>query len=157
MQILAAHRPQLVSTVLVGLHTESSDVDIVCEYRDPSSIRDTLRQLRCFEGYALKERDDHYLCQFHFQNWLFEIYASTTPVEKQLGYRHFKVMQRLVVLGGSAFQKSVQALKQQGLKTEPAIARLLQLEGDPYLAVLALEKESSDVLAYALKAKLIEP
>ena len=37
-------------------------------------------------------------------------------------------------------------LKQSGQKTEPAFAALLQLQGDPYAAMLKLEKLSDDEL-----------
>lgn len=48
-------------------------------------------------------------------------------------------MQRLVQVGGSPLRTRVRDLKELGLKTEPAICRVLGLSGEPYTAVLDLE------------------
>ena len=37
---------------------------------------------------------------------------------------------------GEDFKRKVVALKESGMKTEPAFAQLLGLDGDPYLALL---------------------
>ena len=37
---------------------------------------------------------------------------------------------------GPAFKEQIRGLKRNGLKTEPAFAKLLGLNGDPYRAVL---------------------
>lgn len=41
---------------------------------------------------------------------------------------------------GDPFRERIIQLKKQGIKTEPAFAQLLGLKGDPYLALLDLEK-----------------
>lgn len=41
---------------------------------------------------------------------------------------------------GSAFRKRIIELKSYGIKTEPAFARLLGLQGDLYSELLKLEK-----------------
>ena len=42
---------------------------------------------------------------------------------------------RLLDLAGESFRHNVIELEQSGLKTEPAFARLLGLNGDPYEAL----------------------
>ena len=37
---------------------------------------------------------------------------------------------------GAAFRQKIFQLKQSGFKTEPAFAQALNLDGDPYLALL---------------------
>jgi hypothetical protein len=39
---------------------------------------------------------------------------------------------------GEHFRQEIIKLKRQGLKTEPAFAKLLGLDGDPYKAILKL-------------------
>ena len=49
-------------------------------------------------------------------------------------------MKRLSKIGGTNFQSAVRTIKKTGIKTEPAIASILQLEGNPYNSVLSLER-----------------
>ena len=137
---LDAFTPQVVSTINVGLDTDQSDIDILCCFVDAHGFKDLFHQY--FQSYP----DFHYeahaaysLGQFAHGGFLFEIYGSVTPVKQQAAWRHFQIMQRLVKIGGSDFQHQVRALKEQGLKTEPAICKILQIEGDPYSAILQTE------------------
>jgi hypothetical protein len=43
--------------------------------------------------------------------------------------------------------------RRDGLKTEPAFADILGLDGDPYLALLDLEAVSDDTLAQMLRSR----
>lgn len=52
-----------------------------------------------------------------------------------MGWRHFVVEKRLLALGGQRLAASVMSLRQNGLKTEPAFATVLKLQGDPYQAL----------------------
>jgi hypothetical protein len=45
---------------------------------------------------------------------------------------------RILLEKGEAFRSQIVELKRQGMKTEPAFALLLGLEGDPYLELLKL-------------------
>ncbi len=56
------------------------------------------------------------------------------------------VQSRLLELDDGRFRAAVIALKQSGLKTEPAFADLLGLAGDPYKALLGLESMTEDDL-----------
>ena len=47
-------------------------------------------------------------------------------------------MARLINIGGEAFRDKLQRAKLSGMKTEPAIASILGLEGDPYESVAGL-------------------
>ena len=69
-----------------------------------------------------------------------------------MGFRHYQVMKRLSQIGGTNFQNAVKAIKRTGIKTEPAIASILQLKGNPYESVLLLEqlKEKDTELARLL-------
>lgn len=75
---------------------------------------------------------------FETGGWRIELYAESTAIEQQRGWLHFAIEQRLLALGGHAFRTAVLALRRQGMKTEPAFAAALGLQGDPYLALLDL-------------------
>ncbi len=155
LENLAEFQPEVVSTLFAGLDTEASDVDIVCYYQSADDFSTAVRDA-CgeFPDFTLQSRIASVLGRFTSAGIPFEIYGCTTPVTQQSAYRHYKVMLRLVDIGGEAFQKAVRHLKVSGLKTEPAIAKLLKLEGDPYVAVLDLEHRSDAELEQALRLLL---
>ncbi len=133
--------PVVVSTIIVGLDTDQSDIDIVCTYQSQTDFSQKLRRIIANYADASSTDGERYTVgRFHFGGFLFEIYGSSTAVTEQNGYRHYRMMERLVDLGGTTFQTAIRALKRAGLKTEPAIAAYLNLDGDPYQAVLALEQ-----------------
>jgi hypothetical protein len=79
--------------------------------------------------------------------------AKRPPVEKQRGWRHFAVERRLLTLGGADLTVAMLALRQQGMKTEPAFAAALRLRGDPYLALLDLDEQDDETLVSVLRAE----
>jgi len=152
LALLDKYSPTVVSTILVGLGTDNSDIDIICHYHSQSQfIDDCVKRLHRFANWQIHNEQEFVLGRFKFGGFQFEIYGSSTPVYKQLAYRHFQVMQRLVDLGGAKFAAAVVDLKKKGLKTEPAIAQLLNLPGDPYQAVLILGTESDASLLARLQ------
>ncbi|WP_349677266.1 DUF4269 domain-containing protein [Rhizobium sp. UBA1881] len=88
---------------------------------------------------------------FIAHGWEFEIFGSTAPVERQPGWRHLEVEQRLLALGGPSFRATVMKLRQAGLKTEPAFWSALNQSGAPYSGMLSLSVQSDDVLAEHLQ------
>lgn len=137
---LQAYSPEVVSTIFVGLDTKASDIDIVCSYQEQKAfVEDLDSACSARESYSLRLYEDHAVAQFHYNGFLFEIYASKTPVQKQAAYRHYMVMQRLVKVGGERFRIRIRQLKENGFKTEPAIYHFMKLSGEPFAAVLELE------------------
>jgi len=76
---------------------------------------------------------------FEFGGFEFECFGQPVPVERQYAYRHMLAEHDLLVRYPK-MRNEVIRLKEQGIKTEPAFARLLQLDGDPYEALLGLER-----------------
>jgi len=95
-------------------------------------------------------RHDHAVARFYCEQFLFEVYASTTPVQLQAAFRHYQIMKRLVDVGGNEFIEQVRHLKEAGFKTEPAICHVLGISGEPYTAVLELEQWSDTELKACL-------
>lgn len=70
--------------------------------------------------------------------WEIELFCQKIATDHQWGVRHFRVQARLLALGPD-LKEAVMRLKREGLKTEPAFAKVLLLSGDPYVALLELE------------------
>ena len=80
-----------------------------------------------------------------------EIFGQAVPTAQQNGFRHLLVEAAVLEAGGRTWRRAVRQLKKQGLKTEPAFAFLLQLTGDPYVALLELEGKSiAELLEFEL-------
>ena len=140
LEKLKPFSPELVSTIFVGLDTDNSDIDIICSYEDEDRYVSHFKKSFSLKlGYALEKRQGYILGSFIESGFEIEVYASTKPTKQQLGYRHYKIMERLVLAGEDAFCRQIKNLKQAGYKTEPAICHYLSLSGDPYLAILQVE------------------
>lgn len=145
---LKEYDPTVVSTIFVGFDLEDSDIDIICTYNDADVLANLIRLIYGdYDQFFCDIRNDHILSQFVFEGFLFEIYGSTLPVTEQRAFGHYEVMKRLSQIGGEPFQELMRATKRSGLKTEPAIASLFDLGGDPYEAVLLLNDCSHGELA----------
>ncbi|RUO38608.1 DUF4269 domain-containing protein [Aliidiomarina shirensis] len=148
---LDAYSPEVVSTIFVSLDTNESDIDIVCTYQEQEAFIEAFASAYSgYESYRLYPRQDHALGQFHCHQFLIEVYASKTPVKFQPAFRHYQVMKRLVNIGGNEFIEKIRQLKESGLKTEPAICRVMEISGEPYAAVLELERWSENELKVRL-------
>ncbi|MEM8777333.1 MAG: DUF4269 domain-containing protein [Cyanobacteria bacterium P01_G01_bin.49] len=155
LQKLERYNPVVVSTILVGLDTEDSDIDIVCSYNSQFIFFQDLQSLveGFFDGIC-KQRNNYVLARFEYAEYLFEIFGTNQKVEAQMAFRHYQIMQRLSRIGGTNFQNTVKAIKKTGIKTEPAIALILQLEGNPYHSVLMLEQLNDEVVEELLLRSL---
>ncbi|MGV2828374.1 DUF4269 domain-containing protein [Myxosarcina sp. GI1(2024)] len=137
---LKSYSPEVVSTIFVRLDTHKSDIDIVCTYLEQETfIRDLNKVLSSYDSYGMRSYENRVVGKFHFNEFMFEIYATEIPVKQQPAYRHYQVMKRLVAIGGSDFTEKVRKLKESGIKTEPAICRVLEISGEPFTAVLDIE------------------
>ena len=141
LQKLAQYNPVVVSTILIDLDTDDSDIDLVCSYNSQSAFFYQLKSLISnYPDLICHKRDNYVIAQFHYAGFLFEIFGANQKVESQMAFRHYQIMKRLCEIGGKDFQNAVKAIKKTGIKTEPAIASILQLEGNPYNSVLMLEQ-----------------
>ena len=74
---------------------------------------------------------------FRYRSFDFELLAQPVPVEEQDAYRHMLV-EHHVLETRPQIREDIVRLKASGWKTEPAFARVLGLEGDPYDGLLDL-------------------
>ena len=144
--LLRAYGPVLAGTVPLGIDTPASDLDVLCEV--PAAAQEAFGELLrarfgAQPGFRLAQRTigGHAttVVGFRYEAEELEVFGQALPTAQQHGWRHLLVEHAVLVAGGEAWRAAVRALKQQGLKTEPAFAQLLGLPGDPYAALLALE------------------
>jgi hypothetical protein len=156
LEVLAAFDPHVAGTPPLGLDLPSSDIDVLCFAPDVRTFTETV--WRAFSGapaFIAKQWVDPprpVVASFEAAGWRIELYGEAIPVEQQRGWRHFAVERRLLALGGHGFRAAVLALRQRGMKTEPAFAAVLELRGDPYLAMLDLGDRGDQTLISLLLA-----
>jgi hypothetical protein len=145
--LLSQFRGVLASTIALGIHTPTSDLDFLCEVQDLDRFADTIQHhfghLRDFSLVTMPVPSESRGCSFWCDDFEIEVFGSTVRLEAQFGFRHYTVMARLIKLGGDAFCDKLRAAKLAGLKSEPAVAAILSLPGNPYESVAALS-DSTD-------------
>lgn len=151
LDLLAAFDPHVAGTPPLGIDVAGSDIDVLCHAPDPAAFAahlwEFLRHEHDFTLWQWSGEARPVLAGFTAHGWDFEIFGHVLPVSEQAGYRHFRIEERLLALGGEPFRAAIMALRLAGAKTEPAFATLLGLPGNPYAALLDLEAEDDARLA----------
>jgi hypothetical protein len=155
-ETLAEFDPAHVSTIGNGLATDSSDIDVVCSFRSREHFEAVVQQAFCecpgFRLYRVQGRGEEAVIAAFEDALEVEIYASFTKTEQHLAYRHYVIACRLLMVGGEELARTITERKRLGVKTEPAFAQVLRLEGDPYLALLDLEHLSDHQLGKLVRS-----
>ncbi|MBQ4914201.1 DUF4269 domain-containing protein [Maribacter sp. MMG018] len=144
-EILEKYDPILTGTIPIGIDTPESDLDIICECKDHFEFTRYLTkqffEKKDFKVYSKKQNGiESTVAEFKTDNFVFEIFGQNIPTEKQNAYRHMVIENHILNQKGTDFKQRIQKLKADGIKTEPAFAKLLGLKGDPYTELLTLEK-----------------
>lgn len=153
---LAAFTPVLAGTFPLGLNVATSDLDVLCEVHDVAAFEATVRAaFGQRPGFAFSRvvgaEPEAWLASFDFEGTHVELFGQPVPPCEQMAHRHLVVEARLLRLGGAWLRERVRSLKRSGVKTEPAFATVLRLNGgDGYAEVLALEACSDKELASLL-------
>lgn len=143
MKRLAEFTPVAIGTPPLGLATDESDIDIACTSPDFDRFSAVVRPaFDRLEAFAIRPIDHlaapAAVASFKAMGWEIELFCQKIATDHQWGVRHFRVQARLLALGPH-LKGAVMRLKREGLKTEPAFAKVLSLPGDPYVALLELE------------------
>lgn len=138
---LRSFSPVLVGTIPLNVDTAESDLDILCCWSDEQLFIEAINiSFSTFPNFSLEQKllGDHrtVIARFALDEFPVEIFGQDRPVEAQEGYRHLVIEHAILLHKGDAFRQAVVQLKQRGIKTEPAFAKLLGLPGDPYEALL---------------------
>ncbi|WAS98049.1 DUF4269 domain-containing protein [Nannocystis punicea] len=143
--------PALAGTLPLPIHTDASDLDVLCEVYDPAAFVRACSAYATRPGFTAEQVEvrgaPSTIVRFDADEFAVELFGQPQPVARQHGWRHLQVEARVLALAGTAAVATITQWKREGMKTEPAFARWLQLPGDdPYLAVLALEELEDEAL-----------
>lgn len=132
----------LAGTVPLDVDLPESDLDILICAPEPGVVRDALTARFAhkpdFAEWPHGKEAGAWCVSFRSEVYLVEFFIHTTAIREQRAFRHLVVEYILLQRHGSVFQEEIRSLKASGLKTEPAFAEALGLDGDPYLALLDL-------------------
>ena len=144
---LKKYNPILVGTIPIDIQTSKSDLDIILETNHVSELADCLTKLyknQANFNLEIKNVNQHILvCNFWFEDFEIEIYSQNIATHIQNGYLHMVKEHEILQANSNDFKQQIIALKQQGIKTEPAFAQLLNLKGNPYEALLDYEVKNN--------------
>ncbi|WP_231459060.1 MULTISPECIES: DUF4269 domain-containing protein [unclassified Pedobacter] len=134
--------PILVGTIPINIDIEKSDLDIICCFIDKEEFKNHLVMLFQHEqGFIISENAtfNSIKANFFIDDFELEIFGQNIPTQQQNAYRHMLVEHKLLLEKGEDFRQQIIALRKQGYKTEPAFAKLLNLQGNAYEQLLKLE------------------
>ena len=141
MEKLSHYDPVLVGTLPLDIFIETSDLDILCYFENMDEFIQLLNE-KFVDQSNFKLRTttlggiESVVANFDHDGFAFEIVGQPVPVRDQVAYRHMINEWRILEERGDSFKKQIIELKKSGMKTEPAFAKALGLQGDPYQAVL---------------------
>ncbi|RZL61774.1 MAG: DUF4269 domain-containing protein [Pedobacter sp.] len=142
---LVKYKPILVGTIPINIDIENSDLDIICYVQDRENFRnDLVHHFQQEKDFVISENEKHHSLKANFfiDDFEIEIFGQNIPTEKQNAYRHMVIENKILLEKGEDFRQQIKELKNQGYKTEPAFAKLLDLEGDAYEELLKLGEHS---------------
>lgn len=144
MEKLEAYAPILTGTIPINIDIESSDLDIICYWENKGNFIEALTTLFAAEKdfqlhESLIEKQETIVCNFKIDTFEIEVFGQNIPSESQNAYRHMLIEHQILQREGEDFRLKIIELKKNGYKTEPAFAKLLDLEGNPYHALLAYQ------------------
>jgi hypothetical protein len=144
MEKLSTYTPIFVGTIPLNIDIETSDIDIICYVRDNNQFIEALvsyfqnmKEFRVIKNTSFNSIK----ANFYIEDFEFEIFGQDLESLQQNAYQHMIIEHRLLIEKGEKFRQEIIELKRQGLKTEPAFAKLLGLNGNPYQELLKLRFE----------------
>jgi len=138
---LQAFTPILAGTIPLNIDIEGSDLDVLCYWEDEADFINILTErFKDDNGFTLQQvivnNQKTVLANFWCDGFEVEVFGQNIPVKEQMGYLHMVAEHKILTHFGEDFRQQIMALKKAGYKTEPAFAKLLNLQGDPYTAIL---------------------
>lgn len=134
---LKTYKPILTGTIPIEIDLPTSDLDIICECENHDEFsRFLIEQFGNKKDFKISttilDGEKSTIAEFKTKNFTFELFGQNIPVENQNAYKHMIVEYNILKEKGEAFKQEIKRLKARGMKTEPAFAKLLKLEGNPF-------------------------
>ncbi|REH56433.1 uncharacterized protein DUF4269 [Tenacibaculum gallaicum] len=135
--------PILVGTIPINIDVESSDLDIICQSENHEGfIKAVSAEYGELSEFEVKEIVSYKnlkttIITFKYKTFPIEFFVQKKQPEKQDSYLHMLIEYQVLLKEKEAFRLKIIDLKEQGLKTEPAFAKLLNLGGNPYEELLS--------------------
>lgn len=141
---LAAFTPHLSGSRLIGMHLDGSDVDILCKAEDFEGFRRHVSlkfpDLKVSWEECVAYGIPSLVGSFESGGVSFQLFAQNLAPCRQVSNLHYMIESRLLKVFGKNLGQEVLRFKKQGYATEPAFAKSLGIGGDPYQALLELQK-----------------
>lgn len=138
---LSSYTPVLTGTIPINIDVPDSDLDIICYCKDHIEFSNVL--IDCFQKekeFMIKSGEyngiQSTIARFKATEFDIEIFGQNIPTHLQHAYKHMVIEYKILNEMGAQFRKDIIKLKLQGIKTEPAFAKLLGLKGNPYEELL---------------------
>lgn len=159
LSVLKEFDPLIAGTFPLELNNKDSDVDLILNCNDLKLLSQILNEsygnLEDFKEDNLSVRNiPSYIANFSFESVKFEIFAQDKPSVQQRAYVHFQTQEQLLKLGGQKLKNEVLKLRNDGLKTEEAFCKALNLTGDVFNRISNLSKYKEEDLYSLVKSKL---
>lgn len=159
MDKLKPFSPALAGTIPLDICTEESDLDIICYFKDLRSFSEELERhfghYQAFQKAFTEVRGvSSLVASFKGRHFTFEVFCQPVPVIEQYAVIHFFIEEKILEYGGKAVAQKIRAFKNQGIKTEPAFAKLIGIRGDPYHGIAALAKLTTEELRHLVNIAL---
>ncbi|MTH16365.1 DUF4269 domain-containing protein [Flavobacterium sp. LC2016-01] len=144
LEVLAEFDSILVGTIPININIEHSDLDIICYWQNKSYFIEKITSLfKNNSDFKIREtilnQQESVVGSFKLDDFEIEIFGQNLPTKNQNGYRHMIIEHQILESRDENFRQEIIKLKQNGLKTEPAFAKLLGLKNDPYSELLDYE------------------
>lgn len=155
LSVFKNEKPLIAGTFPLGVFNQNSDLDILLSVDNIEKfVEKTAQHFSRADQFKVSRfvRDEQQtvIINFSIDQVEFELFAQSIESVKQIAYQHFLIEEKLLKYGGRVFSEKIKALRSSGLKTEAAFAKALNLSGDPYEALLALQTKSLEHLKNTL-------
>lgn len=143
--------PLVAGTIPIDVDVDGSDIDIICSVVDFDRFVDRVKSLfsshknfLITESFSQGKRS--LVARFEFSKFRIEVFGQALPSLQQNAFLHMVAEAKLLRLFGEDLRLEVRLLKSRGIKTEPAFAKILGIEGDPYTQLLTFIDSSDEAI-----------